>query len=148
MFNISTLPPTHADSSPMLLKLFLAFTLIPLVDIYLLIKIGTAFGAMSSILLVIGTGILGAYLARMEGLRTLFRIQESLREGRMPGDELLDALLIALAGLVLITPGFLTDTVGFLLLIPGTRVWVKAWLRQRFKAHYINPNDDDVILHQ
>ena len=66
----------------MLLKLFLAFTIIPVVEIYLLIQIGSAFGAFTSIALVIFTGFLGAYLARIQGLQTLFRIQESLREGR------------------------------------------------------------------
>ena len=132
----------------MLLKLFLAFTLIPLVEIYLLIKLGQHFGAITSILLVIFTGILGAYLAKMEGLRTLFRLQETLREGGMPGEELLDALLIALAGLVLITPGFITDAVGFLLLIPFTRMLVKKWLKERLRAKAIIRDDDDVIIHQ
>ena len=132
----------------MLLKLFLAFTLIPLVEIYLLIKLGQNFGAITSILLVIFTGILGAYLARMEGLRTLFRIQETMREGRMPGEELLDALLIAIAGLVLITPGFITDVVGFLLLFPFTRMLAKNWLIERIRAKSTFRNDDDVIIHQ
>ncbi|HCP34437.1 MAG: FxsA family protein [SAR324 cluster bacterium] len=132
----------------MLLKLFLAFTLIPLVEIYLLIKLGQNFGAITSILLVIFTGILGAYLAKMEGLRTLFRLQETLREGGMPGEELLDALLIALAGLVLITPGFITDAVGFLLLVPFTRMLVKNWLKERLRAKSTIRDDDDVIIHQ
>ena len=132
----------------MLLKLFLAFTLIPLVEIYLLIKLGQNFGAITSILLVIFTGILGAYLARMEGLRTLFRIQETMREGRMPGEELLDALLIAIAGLVLITPGFITDVVGFLLLFPFTRMLAKNWLKERMIAKSTFRDDDDVIIHQ
>ena len=132
----------------MLLKLFLAFTLIPLVEIYLLIKLGQNFGAITSILLVIFTGILGAYLARMEGLRTLFRIQETMGEGRMPGEELLDALLIAIAGLVLITPGFITDVVGFLLLFPFTRMLVKNWLKERMRAKSTFRDDDDVIIHQ
>ena len=131
----------------MLLKLFLAFTLIPLVEIYLLIKLGQNFGAITSILLVIFTGILGAYLAKMEGLRTLFRLQETLREGGMPGEELLDALLIALAGLVLITPGFITDAVGFLLLVPFTRMLVKNWLKERLRAKSIR-DEDDIIIHQ
>ena len=131
----------------MLLKLFLAFTLIPLVEIYLLIKLGQNFGAITSILLVIFTGILGAYLAKMEGLRTLFRLQETLREGGMPGEELLDALLIALAGLVLITPGFISDAVGFLLLVPFTRMLVKNWLKERLRAKSIR-DEDDVIIHQ
>jgi len=132
----------------MLLKLFLAFTLIPLVEIYLLIKLGQNFGAITSILLVIFTGILGAYLARMEGLRTLFRIQETMREGRMPGEELLDALLIAIAGLVLITPGFITDVAGFLLLFPFTRMLAKNWLKERMIAKSTFRDDDDVIIHQ
>ena len=132
----------------MLLKLFLAFTLIPLVEIYLLIKLGQNFGAITSILLVIITGILGAYLAKMEGLRTLFRLQETIREGGMPGEELLDALLIALAGLVLITPGFITDAVGFLLLVPFTRMLVKNWLKERLRAKSTIRDDDDVIIHQ
>ena len=132
----------------MLLKLFLAFTLIPLVEIYLLIKLGQNFGAITSILLVIFTGILGAYLARMEGLRTLFRIQETMGEGRMPGEELLDALLIAIAGLVLITPGFITDVAGFLLLFPFTRTLVKNWLKERMRAKSTFRDDDDVIIHQ
>ena len=132
----------------MLLKLFLAFTLIPLVEIYLLIKLGQNFGAITSILLVIFTGILGAYLARMEGLRTLFRIQETMREGRMPGEELLDALLIAIAGLVLITPGFITDVVGFLLLFPFTRMLAKNWLKERMRVKSTFRDDDDVIIHQ
>ena len=132
----------------MLLKLFLAFTLIPLVEIYLLIKLGQNFGAITSILLVIFTGILGAYLAKMEGLRTLFRLQETLREGGMPGEELLDALMIALAGLVLITPGFITDAVGFLLLVPFTRMLVKNLLKERLRAKATIRDDDDVIIHQ
>ena len=76
----------------MLLKLFLAFTIIPIVESYLLIQIGTIFGALTSIALVIFTGFLGAYLARIQGLQTLFRIQKSLRDGQMPSGELLDAL--------------------------------------------------------
>ena len=127
----------------MLLKLFLVFTIIPLVEIYLMIKLGQNFGAITSILLVIFTGILGAYLAKMEGLRTLFRLQETLREGGMPVEELLDALLIALAGLVLITPGFITDALGFLLLVPFTRMLVKNWLKERGKTSQDKENRRD-----
>ena len=132
----------------MLLKLFLAFTIIPVVEIYLLIQIGTIFGALTSIALVIVTGFLGAYLARIQGLQTLFRIQKSLREGQMPSSELLDALLIGIAGLVLLTPGFLTDAFGFLLLIPNTRTAIKQWLHRQIEVRYTSTLPDKTIIEQ
>ena len=132
----------------MLLKLFLAFTIIPIIEIYLLIEIGSMFGALTAVTLVILTGFLGAFLARMQGLQTLYRIQESLREGRMPSGELLDALLIVIAGLVLLTPGFLTDSVGFLLLIPATRKSIKYWLRRQLELRYKSNRPEDIIIEQ
>ena len=130
----------------MLLKLFLAFTIIPIIEIYLLIEIGSMFGALTAVTLVILTGFLGAFLARMQGLQTLYRIQESLREGRMPSGELLDALLIIIAGLVLLTPGFLTDSAGFLLLIPATRNSIKYWLRSQIELRYMSNGPEDIII--
>ena len=132
----------------MLLKLFLAFTIIPIIEIYLLIEIGSMFGALTAVALVILTGFLGAFLARMQGLQTLYRIQESLREGRMPSGELLDALLIVIAGLVLLTPGFLTDSAGFLLLIPATRNSIKYWLRRQIELRYMSNRPEDIIIEQ
>ena len=132
----------------MLLKLFLAFTIIPIIEIYLLIEIGSLFGALTAVTLVILTGFLGAFLARMQGLKTLFRIQESLREGRMPSGELLDALLIVIAGLVLLTPGFLTDSAGFLLLIPSTRKSIKYWLKRHIEHRYMSNRPKDIIIEQ
>ena len=132
----------------MLLKLFLAFTIIPIIEIYLLIEIGSVFGALTAVTLVILTGFLGAFLARMQGLQTLYRIQKSLREGRMPSGELLDALLIVIAGLVLLTPGFLTDSAGFLLLIPATRNLIKYWLRRQIELRYMSNRPEDIIIEQ
>ena len=132
----------------MLLKIFLAFTIIPIIEIYLLIEIGSIFGALTAVILVILTGFLGAFLARMQGLQTFFRIQESLREGRMPSGDLLDALLIVIAGLVLLTPGFLTDSVGFLLLIPTTRNSIKYWLRRQIELRYMSNRPKDIIIEQ
>ena len=132
----------------MLLKLFLAFTIIPIIEIYLLIEIGSMFGALTAITLVILTGFLGAFLARMQGLQTLYRIQESLRKGRMPSGELLDALLIVIAGLLLLTPGFLTDSAGFLLLIPATRNSIKYWLRRQIELRYMSNRPEDIIIEQ
>ncbi len=132
----------------MLLKLFLTFTIIPILEIYLMIEIGSIFGVLTPITLVIITGFLGAFLARIQGLQTFFRIQESLSEGRMPRGELLDALLIVIAGLVLLTPGFLTDSVGFLLLIPLTRNSIKYWLRRQIKLRYMTNHPEDIIIEQ
>ena len=132
----------------MLLKLFLAFTIIPIIEIYLLIEIGSMFGALTAVTLVILTGFLGAFLARLQGLQTLYRIQESLHEGRMPSGELLDALLIVIAGVVLLTPGFLTDSAGFLLLIPTTRNFIISWLQRQIELKYMSNRPEDIIIEQ
>ena len=131
-----------------MLKLLLAFTIIPIIEIYLLIEIGSIFGVLTAITLVILTGSLGAFMARMQGLQTLFRIQGSLREGRMPSRELLDALLIVIAGLVLLTPGFLTDSAGFLLLIPTTRNSIISWLQRQIELRYMSNRPEDIIIEQ
>ena len=131
-----------------MLKLILAFTIIPIVEIYLLIEIGSFFGVLTAVTLVILTGFLGAFMARMQGLQTLFRIQKNLREGRMPSGELLDALLIVIAGLVLLTPGFLTDLAGFLLLIPTTRNSIISWLQCQIEHKYMSNRPEDIIIEQ
>ena len=118
----------------MLLKLFLAFTIIPFIEIYLLIKIGSYLGAFNTVAIVILTAFLGALLARYQGFRTMLRVRESLERGEMPAEELLDALLILVAGIVLLTPGFLTDLAGLMILIPKTRLMFKRWLRKKFDA--------------
>lgn len=115
----------------MFLKLFLAFTLIPVIELYLLIKLGAVIGAFNTLLLVILTGAAGAYLARLQGLEAMFRVRERLRQGETPAEEMLDALIIFIAGIVLLTPGLLTDISGLLLLFPPTRLRFKIWLRDK-----------------
>jgi UPF0716 protein FxsA len=116
----------------MLLKLFLAFTIIPVLEIYLLIKLGSFLGALNTVIIVILTGIIGAYLAKLEGLHTMTKVRDALNRGEMPAEGMLDALLILVAGIVLLTPGFLTDIAGLLILIPQTRLLFKRWLRKKF----------------
>ena len=116
----------------MFFKIFLAFTLIPAAEIYLLIKVGGSIGALNTLLIIIITGFVGAYLARLQGMYTLFKIQSNLQQGIMPAEELIDALIILVAGIVLLTPGFLTDAAGLLLLIPQVRFYFKRWLRKKF----------------
>ena len=124
----------------MLWKLFLAFTIIPVSEIYILIAIGGQIGILPSIGLVILTGIVGASLARSQGLQTLGRIRDSFQQGVVPGEELLSALLIAIAGIVLLTPGFLTDAAGLFLLIPATRTLCREWLKRRIELVYAQRN--------
>jgi len=116
----------------MFFKLFLAFTLVPFIEIYLLIKIGGQVGAFNTILIVILTGLLGASLARLEGIKTMTKVRDSLNRGDLPAEEMLDAMLIFVAGIVLLTPGFLTDLTGLALLVPKLRFWFKRWLRKKF----------------
>jgi UPF0716 protein FxsA len=129
----------------MLIKLFLAFTLIPFCEIYLLIKIGNHLGAFNTILVVITTGFIGAYLARLQGIKTMMRVRESLNRGELPAEEMLDALLIFVAGIVLLTPGFITDVAGISILIPNTRAWLKRWLRRKFDQS-ISENRSNMIV--
>ncbi|OGR20103.1 MAG: membrane protein FxsA [Desulfobacula sp. RIFOXYA12_FULL_46_16] len=131
----------------MLLKLFLCFTLIPVVELYLLIKVGTVLGGINTILLVIISGFLGAWLARLEGMNTLVKLRANLQQGLMPAEELLDAVIIFIAGVVLITPGFITDVLGLLLLWPVTRNRLKRFLRKKFDELYLQGNINITRFH-
>lgn len=105
----------------MLLRLFLLFTLVPLAELLILLRIGAAIGLAPTLLLVVGTGFAGAWLARREGLRSWMAVQAELAAGRLPAEELLHSLMILVAGVVLVTPGVLTDIAGLLLLVRPVR---------------------------
>ncbi len=105
----------------MLLRLLLLFTVVPLVELVLLVQVGRLVGLGPTIALVLLTGVLGAWLTRLQGLRVLARVRTELEQGRMPAAELVDGLLIVIAGAVLLTPGLLTDACGFFLLVPAGR---------------------------
>jgi UPF0716 protein FxsA len=122
----------------MLFKLFLAFTLIPVAEIYVLIKIGGHIGAFNTVLIVILTAFAGAYLAQMQGMQTMLRIRASLQQGIMPKDEMVDAVIIFVAGIVLLTPGFITDLAGLFLLLPLTRQHFKRFLKYKIDQHIKN----------
>jgi len=124
----------------MLFKLFLAFSIIPAVEIYILIKVGSIIGPLNTLALVILSAMLGAWLARTQGLQTMLKLRENLNQGIMPAEEILDAFIILAAGLTLLTPGFVTDAFGLFLLFPPTRMAFKRWLRRRFDAFIQNPN--------
>jgi UPF0716 protein FxsA len=97
------------------------FVVVPLTEIYLIVQLGQVIGAWWTILLIIGSGILGSVLVRREGRRAWRALQEALSSGRMPAKELADGALILVGGTLLITPGFLSDVVGLAVILPLTR---------------------------
>jgi len=111
-------------------------------ELALLIKVGTIIGTMNTIAMVILTAVAGAYLVRMEGLAVWYRIQQNIAEGIFPAEELLDGLMIFIAGAVLLTPGFITDAMGFLILFPPTRILIKRilkrWIEGRMTTIHID----------
>lgn len=110
--------------------LFFTFLAIPLIEIYLLIKVGNVIGAWPTVLLVVGTALLGAVLLRAQGLFTYQRVQQTLARGELPAVAMLEGLVLLVSGALLLTPGFFTDTIGFLLLVPPLRRWlIQAFLR-------------------
>ena len=117
----------------MLIKLILIFTIVPFIELSLLIELGTYIGTLNTIMVVVVTGIIGAFMARIAGLSVLFKIQENLRAGIFPKDEIFDGILILIGCAFLLTPGLLTDAVGFLFLLPLGRKSVKRWLKEVVK---------------
>jgi UPF0716 protein FxsA len=105
----------------MFLRLLLLFTVVPLIELYILISLGGAIGVVPTITIVIFTGVLGAWLARWQGFAVLRRINDDMAAGRLPTDSLIDGLLVLVAAAMLLTPGLLTDTAGFVLLVPPSR---------------------------
>ena len=101
--------------------LFLAFLLIPLVEIWVLIQVGSVIGAWYTVALVVLTAVIGAALIRAQGLATLARVRAALDRGEVPALEMFEGVCLLVAGAFLLTPGFVTDSFGFLLLVPGLR---------------------------
>lgn len=123
----------------MFLRLLILFIVVPLTELWLLeyLSSGSTWNFLATIALVIGTGVLGAWLAKRQGLQVWRRIYEQISQGHAPAAELLDGVMILLAGAVLITPGLLTDIVGLLLLVPRIRLHVGRWLVAWFKKRTI-----------
>ncbi|MFI3246399.1 MAG: FxsA family protein [Ferrimonas sp.] len=129
----------------MVLPLFVLFAVMPILEIYVLMKIGSAIGAGVTIAIVLLTAAIGASLVRSQGLSTLLSAQQKLNQGELPAQQMLEGLLLAVAGVLLVTPGFVTDAVGLLILLPWTRRPIAQALLQRvqvrgagagFSAHF------------
>jgi UPF0716 protein FxsA len=114
---------------PLLVILFVG---VPFAELYVLIQVGHAIGVLDTLALLILVSVVGAWLAKREGLSVLRRMQAALDAGRVPGVELIDGFLILMAAALMLTPGFLTDIVAILLLLPPVRAAVRHTLRRRF----------------
>ena len=117
----------------MLARLFVLFAVVPLAELAILIHLGRAVGAWPTIGLVLLTGFMGALLARRQGLRVLGAIRTQMSVGAIPAEPLLDGLFILVGGVLLLTPGLITDSAGLLLLLPVTRRPLKRALRARLE---------------
>ena len=117
----------------LLARLALLFVVVPLLELALLLRIGQTVGFLPTMGLVVVTGVAGAWLARLEGLRTLWRLRDDLAGGQLPAQAIMDGLSILVGGALLLTPGILTDLIGFSLLLPPTRHAVQRRVRRRLE---------------
>ena len=122
----------------MFAQLLFLFVVVPVVELYMLIRLGTLIGAMPTLGIVIITGIVGAALAKQQGFAVLRRIQTEMGSMQMPGDAMFDGVLVLIGGILLMTPGILTDIAGFLLLIPFSRdmlkFYIKNWVSRKIQS--------------
>ncbi len=124
----------------MLLRLIMLFTVVPVIELLLLLKLSQLTSIWTAIGLVIVTGVVGAYLAKGQGKIIVTRIRMEVNEGRMPGEQLINGLCVLIGGALLLTPGIITDIVGFSLVIPGTREIFKAFIKEKLSKMVDNGN--------
>ncbi len=116
----------------MFFKLFFLFTLVPVIELWLLIRVGSIIGFFPTIGIVVLTGVVGAWMARIQGLSVISELNTSVAQGKVPGKELVNAVLVFVGGALLLTPGFVTDILGFSMIMPGTRDMISAFLMNYF----------------
>lgn len=121
--------PVRIRIFPFLVTIFL---IVPIIEIYLLIQVGGLIGVMPTIGLVVLTAVIGAALLRAQGLQTYLRFNQALNEGRVPATEILEGVALLIGGALLLTPGFFTDVIGFICLIPFSRRTLIGWITARF----------------
>ena len=117
----------------MLTRLILLFVVLPILELWLLLRIGDTVGLWPTLALVFATGVVGASLARAQGMKVLLDFQKATAEGRMPGQALVDGVSVLIGGAFLLTPGLLTDLFGFSLIIPFTRRYIQRKVQRRFE---------------
>ena len=129
----------------MFIRLLILFTCVPVLEIYVLIEAGRQIGLPATILLILLTGIAGAWLARTQGVEILRRIQLEMAEGRMPAEALMDGAMILIGGVLLLTPGFCTDLLGFTFLAPFSRTFWRDLLSKWVQR---NINEGRIYIHR
>lgn len=117
--------------------LFLLFAIMPIIEIALLIKVGGIIGGWNTVAIVLLTAFIGAYFVKREGLQTMQTAQEKMQRGEMPGKELVDGLMLAVAGVLMVTPGFITDIFGILLVLPGTRHVIARFVSKHMQMRVV-----------
>ncbi len=127
-------------------KLVLALTLVPILELFILVKLAGAINWLPTILLVIVTGVSGAYLAKKQGKEIFNKIKMELSSGNMPGDSLLNGLSVLIGGVLLLTPGILTDITGFLLIVPVSRIMFIKFLKSKFNGMINTGNSSFVYI--
>lgn len=130
----------------MFFKLLFLFITVPFIEVAILIKLATIIGFFPTIAITVVTAVVGAYLAKMEGLRVWLQIQDELAQGRVPTDKMIDGLMIFAGGIVLLTPGLLTDVFGLTLLFPVTRAFYKKIARKKFEKMQMQKQGDNIII--
>ncbi len=114
----------------MLLKFLLLFTLVPILEVFILIQVSGQIGAVPTILIVALTGFIGVFLAKAQGFYTIYRFRNSLERGGFPTQEIFDGACILVGSAFLLTPGLITDILGFSLLLPQTRSYIKKYIQK------------------
>lgn len=121
------------------------FIVVPMVEIYVIVQVGHAIGALDTIGLLILVSVVGAWLTKHEGFIVLRRLRAQLDAGKAPTGELVDGVLVLCAGVLMMTPGFVTDAIGLLVLFPPTRAVLRRYLRHRFEVRVFGGPDDGIV---
>ena len=133
-------PYASRQRRPRVLRwVFLALLIVPIVEIAAIIAVGRVIGGWQTLLLLVLESLLGAWIVKREGSRTWTALQEALRSGRMPSRQLSDAALVLIGGTLLLTPGFVTDIVGFFFILPLTRPITRIWLETVVARRLLGP---------
>lgn len=123
----------------MFARLFLLFTATSLLEIFILVKVGGFLGAWPTVGLVIVTALVGSSLVRSQGIQTMFKVQERMNQGEMPGQQLVEGMMLVIAGVLLVTPGFVTDFLGLMLLQPNVRAHLAKGAMSKFQLQMMSP---------